>query len=112
LEVNVKRRFTGKEVKKYVCDSFETGEVAEIIQGKDRRWTRRNTIIIKIDGKHYKLYYEQGLTECQENEYEDQEADEVTPIDKEVTTIVRTWKTVEDSKESPAITARYMVGEK
>jgi len=40
--------------------------------GDNRRWTRSVTSIIKIDDRFFCVNWENGLTECQENEFYDQ----------------------------------------
>ncbi len=81
----MKREFTRDEVEELVMDSVED------IEGSDRRWSRTNTSIVEVADKFYKLYWEQGLTENQENEYESQEAPEVRLVEEKITTIKRTW---------------------
>ena len=39
------------------------------IEGEDRRWSRRVTSILDIDGETYILNWERGLTEYQENSF-------------------------------------------
>lgn len=42
------------------------------IEGDDRRWSRTITSICELDGRYFKLVWEHGLTEMQENEYYNQ----------------------------------------
>ena len=86
-------KFTAEEVQNMVYGEDEDGEVIETIEGESRRWLRSNTTIVKHKDKFYSLYYDQGLTECQENEFEDQDAPEVKQVEK--TTIVKSWVRVE-----------------
>lgn len=44
------------------------------VEGEDHRWTREIDLIYEIDGNYYSLYYNEGLTECQEAEFWEQEA--------------------------------------
>jgi len=81
------RHFTKEEVREWA------GEGVDEIVGEDRRWSRTNTTIVKIDNKFYSIYWEQGLTENQENEYEAQDAPEVQQVEK--TIVVTNWKKVE-----------------
>ena len=80
----MKRHFTEDEVE----DWFYEGNITE---GEDRRWSSTDTSIVEIDGKHYKLYAEIGSTECQENYYEAQDADEVELKTYEKTITVNEW---------------------
>ncbi|MHA1348053.1 MAG: hypothetical protein ACTSO3_16750 [Candidatus Heimdallarchaeaceae archaeon] len=85
----MKRKFTENEVEKLVWEND-----VETIKGEDRRWSRTNKTIVEVDGKHFALEWEQGLTESQENYYEDQEADEVSLVEYEVTKTVSEWMVV------------------
>jgi hypothetical protein len=83
----MKRKFTADEVRELVWEN----EV-ETIQGEDRRWSRTNCTIIQTeDGKYYELYWEQGLTECQENEFEAQEVEEVELKEETKTVTQKNW---------------------
>lgn len=68
----MKRKFTELEVNNLVWEN----EV-ERTEGEDRRWSRTNTSIVDVDGKLYRLFWEEGLTENQDNGYSEQEAEEV-----------------------------------
>ena len=87
-------KFTAEEDKGMVYEDDLDGEVIETIEGEDRRWSRTNITIVKHKhtGKFYELYWEHGLTENQENEFEDQDAPEVKQVEKR--TIVKSWARV------------------
>lgn len=85
-------KFTEEQVRDCVFGGFD-GTVVETIQGDDRRWSRTNRTIIEKDGKFYALFWEEGLTENQDNEFEEQDAKEVRPIDTVVTK--KTWVRVD-----------------
>jgi hypothetical protein len=80
------RFFTKEEVKKLVQGSIET------MYGENRRWLRSNESIVKTDNKYYLLTWEEGLTECQENEFYDQDAPEVKQVEE--TVIIKKWVSV------------------
>lgn len=40
--------------------------------GENRRWTRTNTTIVKLLDRFFSIEWEEGLTECQENEFFEQ----------------------------------------
>lgn len=40
--------------------------------GENGRWTRGVTSVIELCGRYFEVYWEEGLTEYQENEYYDQ----------------------------------------
>ena len=44
----------------------------ETHHGSNRRWTRTNTTIISLMGRYFRIHWEEGLTEYQENEYMEQ----------------------------------------
>jgi len=92
-----RRKFTESEAREAIWEN----EV-DLIKGEDRRWTRTNTTIVKMkdDGKYYELHWEQGLTERQENMYEDQNAREVKKIERTVIKTESYWVGInEDDKE-------------
>ena len=39
----------------------------EVIEGENRRWSRSMTTIIEISGRYFKIYWEEGLTEYQDD---------------------------------------------
>lgn len=45
------------------------GNEVDIEYGEDRRWTRDMESIIKLGDRYFSIMWEQGLTECQENEF-------------------------------------------
>lgn len=56
------------------------GEVfpqVDYIDGDEGRWKRYITVVYEINYSYYSIYYYKGLTECQENEFESQVANEV-----------------------------------
>lgn len=89
-------RFTEEQVQETVWGDHEDFEVVEEIDGEDRRWTRTNEVIVQqvSTGKLFKLHYEQGLTEMQENMYEAQDAPEVKKVTKTITTEVTSYEAV------------------
>lgn len=86
----MKRKFTAREVEDLVWNGIET------IEGENRRWSRTNITIVKIDEKFYQLEWEEGLTEMQENRFDDQEADEVIQVEE--TVVVKKWKIKKEEK--------------
>lgn len=72
----------------YPCDDPNL-VVAARIEEEDRRWSRCVKIIFKVNGERYfRIYYDKGLTECQEDYFEEQVAVEVEPKTR---TIVETY---------------------
>lgn len=63
-------------------------------EGDHGRWTRHITSIIKLCDKYFALDWEQGLTECQENEYYSKPY-EVIKHTYEKTITVTEWVAVE-----------------
>jgi hypothetical protein len=82
-----KRYFTEQEAKELIWDSEVDRE-----EGDDRRWSRSiNSIVQTDDGKYYSIDWEQGLTECQENEYYAGEYPEVEKKTYKKTITVTEW---------------------
>ena len=44
----------------------------ETHHGSNRRWTRTNTTIISLMGRYFRIHWEEGLTEYQEDKYMEQ----------------------------------------
>ena len=54
-----------------------------------RRWYSRKEVIFKVNNKRFfRVWYDRGLTECQDNEFEEQVAVEVEPKTR---TVVETY---------------------
>ena len=82
------------EVRDLVWEGADGVETVEIIEGDElSRWTRGVVHILLVDGNFYRVYFEQGLTEYQENYYPDQKAERVYKKEKLVMTT--TWSTKE-----------------
>lgn len=62
--------------------------------GENRRWSRTVTSIVEIGGKTYSIDWEEGLTECQENNFYDQPI-EVEKHEYEKTIKVTEWLPVD-----------------
>lgn len=60
----------------------------EEIDGKEHRWQREISSIIKYNGKYYRIDWMRGLTENQENEFDNQPY-EVVPQEKVIT--IKEW---------------------
>ena len=58
--------------------------------GENSRWTRPVDSVIQINNRYLLIYWEEGLTECQESEFWEQPK-EVIPHDYEKTITVREW---------------------
>lgn len=67
------------EEEEIICDYSEAG-----------RWTVPVTIIFRFEGKFYSIWYNRGLTEMQDNEWDTQVADEVRLVE----TVRQEWQLV------------------
>ena len=85
-----KEELTSEEVGQIINYGYDDIEVVEEIEGKDRRWSRTNKVIIAIGNQYFSLTYEHGLTEYQDDEYYSQIAVEVEK--KEVVTKTIVWE--------------------
>ena len=81
---------TEQEIKELVWDYEIDRE-----EGDNRRWTRSVTSIVKLCDKYFAIDWEEGLTECQENEYYNQPY-EVVKHTYEKTITVTEWIAVEE----------------
>lgn len=77
-----KEQLTAKDVEMLI---YEDGFNIETVVIDKYRWTDVNTII-ELDGKYYRVYWEQALTECQEDYFESQLAIEVEKKKKVIET--------------------------
>ena len=69
-----------------------TDREVDTIVGDSRRWQKSmTTIALHENGKHYRIEWQAGLTECQENDYPEQEAVEVELTEREVTKTIKEW---------------------
>lgn len=66
-----------------LCDIIFEFEV-EKEEGENRRWSRSVTTISKIGDRYFSTDWEEGLTECQDNEFWNQ------PIEVEMKTYEKT----------------------
>ena len=66
------------------------GYDVETEHGDNRRWTRTNTTIVKLLDRYFSIDWEEGLTECQENEFYNQPI-EVKKRTYEKTITVTEW---------------------
>jgi len=85
----MKRHFTEEEVR----NIWYNDNYANLTLGESRRWVQNVSLITKVEGKFYEVYFDRGLTENQEDEFYDQDAPEVKLVKE--TIVVRNWKVVE-----------------
>lgn len=79
-------KFTEQEIRDAIWDFHQVEE----IEHGHRRWTESMTTIVQVADRFFKIDWERGLTECQDDEYWDQPV-EVTPHEYEKTITVRDW---------------------
>ncbi len=88
----MKKHFTENEIKEiWWEDNYIVMKI-----GQSRRWSQIVTLITEKDRKFYSVYFDQGLTENQEDVFYDQEAPEVELIDK--TIVIEEWVKKEDGE--------------
>ena len=61
-------------------------------EGEDRRWSKTVDYIFKVGERYFHIEYEQGLTECQENEYNQPVEVTVKSEEKVIKKTIFTWK--------------------
>lgn len=84
-KIDRKENLTRSELSKLVY-----GYEIETDYGENRRWTRSATTIISLKGRYFSIDWEDGLTECQENEFYSQPV-EVEKKTYEKTITVTEW---------------------
>lgn len=69
---------------------LEYAYIGDVIsEGEDRRWSRTMESIVKIKDRYFKITWEKGLTEMQEDEcYYNPEEYELIEYDKEIPEII------------------------
>lgn len=78
-------KLTESELSELTCDDIERE------YGDNRRWSRSVESICKIGDRYFSITWEQGLTECQEDEYYSQPV-EVKKVTYEKTITVTEWR--------------------
>lgn len=79
-------QFTEKELADLVFDN----RIVTEIEGEEHRWTRSMRTIFINEGRYFSVWWQRGLTECQDCEYL-QQPEEVRREEKEVTITVVDW---------------------
>lgn len=94
----LKKIDNGEElIKSELCDIIFEFKV-ESKKGENRRWSRSARTISKIGDRYFATNWEEGLTECQENEYYEQPV-EVQKKTYEKTITVTEWVSVNNESE-------------
>jgi hypothetical protein len=84
-KIDTGEKLTEKEMRELVC-----GYDVDTEYGDNRRWTRSVTTIVELKGRFFSIDWEEGLTECQENEFYNQPK-EVRKHTYEKTIVVTEW---------------------
>lgn len=79
-------KFTENEIRDMIW-GFKQVEEDE---GYNHRWTQDITTVIQVEDRYFRIWWERGLTEYQENCYHNQPV-EVTPHKHEKLITVREW---------------------
>ena len=79
----------GEKFSESVLSNLIDSEVDEIRYGA-RRWSETVNTVIEAKGRHFSIEWENGLTENQENTFDEQPI-EVEKKKKKVTKIITTW---------------------
>lgn len=67
-KIKNKEKFTEQEIYELLWDFEQVWQE----EGENRRWTRAVSTVIKVGEDFVRIDWEQGLTECQENEFYEQ----------------------------------------
>lgn len=87
-KIDSKIPLTGNELSTLVYEYAVDRE-----NGENRRWTRSVYTVIELLGRYFQICWEEGLTECQENEFLEQPI-EVVKHTYEKTIVVTEWRKV------------------
>lgn len=89
-KIDNEESLTGRELCAFV---WEVGEEVDRDEGDNRRWSRSVFVVKQVDDRFFSIYYEEGLTESQDNEYYEQ-PQEVVKHEYEKTITVTEWKPI------------------
>ena len=79
-----KPNFTKDEIKKMAYGEFcnEFGNYVTTAEGKTHRWYQEVETIFEVEGRLFAVSWDRGLTEQQENDFDDAEVYEVEKKEK------------------------------
>lgn len=97
-EIILKQIDDGEEVDSRHIRELVFNNSVENIYGENRRWSRSVTTIFELCGRYFSIDWEEGLTECQDNEFYNQPV-EVFRNTKVVVTLSNSW----DSKTEEVV---------
>lgn len=60
------------------------GDEVAVVEDDPRRWYKWVEVIVRWKDKYYSIGYDEGLTECQEDDYSDSGIYEVKPVKRMV----------------------------
>lgn len=84
-KIDNNEKLTEEEIEQLTCSDY----VIDSVNNETRRWTVNKDSIVQLGGRTFSIYWDQGLTEYQENHYESQVPVEVKQITKTVE--VKEW---------------------
>lgn len=87
-KIDIGENLTERELRQFI---WEVGTEVSREEGENRRWSRSVSVIKEVNGRFFSIDYEEGLTECQENEYYWQPY-EVEKHEYEKTITITEWK--------------------
>ena len=86
-------QFTERELADLVFDN----RIVTEIEGYEHRWTRSIQTIFINEGRYFSVWWQRGLTECQDSEFLNQ-PEEVRREERIVTTTVVDWIPIKKEK--------------
>lgn len=90
---------------------WESEQIEEDEHGSGRWTAYVSTVVRAKDGKFYRINWERGLTENQENIFEDGEVEEVFPADRLIVSKSTQYLTKNEQKAQKPTLAQKMIGE-
>ena len=95
-KIDAGEALTEKEIRTLVLCGYAVEEIEHSVG----RWERQVSSIVEIKNRHFSIDWSEGLTEIQENSFDDFYPEEVESYEE--TVVVKKWRPIEKTKEETA----------
>lgn len=92
-KIDAGEALTEKEIRTLVLCGYAVEEIEHSVG----RWERQVSSIVEIKGRYFSIDWSEGLTEIQENSFDDFYPEEVESYEE--TVVVKKWRPIEKTKE-------------
>lgn len=92
-KIDAGEALTEKEIRTLVLCGYAVEEIEHSVG----RWERQVSSIVEIKGRYFSIDWSEGLTEMQENTFDDFHPEEVESYEE--TVVVKKWRPIEKTKE-------------